>query len=60
MEQKMREQLAAIERFKAEFRLELLSFAEVRAELNAMLAVFYQMAGQACMELGVNLEAVAA
>ena len=57
MEQKMRKQLAAIERFKAEFRIELLFDAELQQELKAMYNEFWRMAGDACQMKGVAMVA---
>jgi len=57
MEQEMRKQLAAIERFKAEFRVELLFDADLQAELKAMYNKFWSMAGDACQMKGIAMVA---
>ena len=57
MEKQMREQLAAIERFKAEFRIELLFDVELQAELKAMYNEFWRMAGDACQMKGIAMVA---
>ena len=57
MEKQMREQLAAIERFKAEFRIELLFDADLQAELKAMYNEFWSMAGDACQMKGIAMVA---